>query len=238
MEPSDRNRRAWDEVHRRRAGVLRGRLGIPEHVRVWLPDLTGRHVLHLQCGTGESTVELAELGALVTGVDISSEALAVARERTPEGVAWVQGDVHALPLELRRARFDLVFTGGGVLTWIQDLGVWAAAIEAALRPGGHLLLFDEHPVHACLDGALRWRHDYFDDSAHVHVGWAHFELPGEPAREEKDERLWRLGQVLTALAQAGLVVRRVEEYPATLPASRVQTQRVPGEFVLVASKRT
>lgn len=236
MEPTDRNRRAWNEVHGRRARVLEGRLGIPDHVRAWLPDLRSRHVLHLQCATGESTVELAELGALVTGVDISSEALAVARERAPERVAWLQADVHALPVELGRGRFDLVFTGGGVLTWLQDLDAWAGGIEAALRPGGHLLLYDEHPVRACLDESLRWRQDYFDDSVQVYVGWGHFDLPGEPAREEKHERLWRLGQVLTAVARAGLLVRRVEEYPATSPLGRVQSQRVPGEFVLVATK--
>jgi SAM-dependent methyltransferase len=236
MEPTEQNRRAWDEVHRRRADALSGRLGIPDHVRPWLPEVAGRHVLHLQCATGESTVELAEQGALVTGVDISSEALAVARERAPDGVAWLQADVHELPLELRRGRFDLVFTGGGVLTWLDDLRAWSEGIEAALRPGGFLLMYDEHPARYCLDDSLHWREDYFDDSAQLHVGWEHFELTGEPAREEKQERFWRLGQVVTAIAQAGLVLRRLEEYPATSPLWRVQSQRVPGEFILVATK--
>ena len=61
MEPTDLNRRAWDEVHRRRTTAMRGRLGLPQVVRAALGELTGRRVLHLQCATGESTVELAAL---------------------------------------------------------------------------------------------------------------------------------------------------------------------------------
>lgn len=235
MEPTEQNRRAWDEVHRRRSASLGGRLRIPEHVRERLPDLQGRHVLHLQCGTGEETAELADRGALVTGVDFSEEALAVARERRPE-IAWVRADVQALPLELRRGRFDLVYTGGGVLTWLHDLDGWAAGIHGALRPGGFLLLYDEHPVLPCLDEFLHWRDDYFDDAPRSGVGWSHFRLEGEPAREQKVERFHRLGEVLTALAQSGLVLRRVEELPA-VTSWRRQSARVPGELVVVAARR-
>ncbi|MGH3104888.1 MAG: class I SAM-dependent methyltransferase [Gaiellaceae bacterium] len=234
MEPTEHNRRAWDEVHRRRAESMREQLGIPPLVRERLPSLEGKHVLHLQCATGESTAELVDLGALVSAVDISAEALAVGRERTPS-VAWVHADVHALPLELRRARFHLVYTGGGVLYWLHDLDAWAGGIVAALRPGGYLVLYDEHPVLGCLDAALRWREDYFDETVHVDVGWEHFELTGEPAHEPKHERFWRLGQIVTALARAGLTIRRLEEFPS-LHSERRQDPRVPGEFILVARK--
>jgi SAM-dependent methyltransferase len=235
VEPTEQNRRAWDEVHRRRAEGMAGRLQIPEHVRERLPELTGRSVLHLQCATGEETAELAQRGALVTGVDVSEEALAVARERWPD-IAWVRADVHALPVELRRGRFDLVFTGGGVLTWLQNLDAWAAGIYAALRPGGFLLLYDEHPVLICLDDFLHWREDYFDESAEPSVGWTHFDLQGDAAQEPKVERFWRVGQIVTALAQAGLVIRRLEELPA-VSSWRRRDARVPGELVLVAARR-
>ena len=234
MEPTEHNRRAWDEVHRRRAQVMAGQLGIPTLVRERLPQLAGKHVLHLQCATGESTAELAELGALVTGVDISSEALALAHEHAPSA-AFVQGDVHALPVELRRGRFDLVYTGGGVLAWLQDLGAWAAGIAAALRPGGELFLYDEHPVLACLDVSLRWREDYFEEDVLVNVGWEHFDLTGPPAEEEKHERFWRLGQIVTAVIDAGLVLRSLEEFPSLIEWRR-QDPRVPGDFTLRAEK--
>ena len=234
MEPTEHNRRAWDEVHRRRAEALRGQLGLPSVVRSALGHVEGRRVLHLQCATGESTAELAELGALVTGVDISGEALAVARERWPE-MSWVQADVHALPQELTRGRFDLVYTGGGVLVWLHDLAAWARGVAAALRSGGDLLLHDEHPVAMCVDQALRWRGDYFDEAVEVNVGWEHFDPGPEPVVEEKHERFWRLGQIATAVAGAGLVVRQLEEYPGQSSWRRIAA-KVPGSFVLLARK--
>jgi SAM-dependent methyltransferase len=234
MEPTDQNRRAWDEVHRRRAEALAGQLGLPDVVRAAVGHVAGKRVLHLQCGTGESTAELADLGALVTGVDISAEGLAVARERSP-GISWVQADVHALPAELTRARFDLVYTGGGVLVWLHDLGAWARGIAATLRPGGDFLLHEEHPVAMCVDQNLRWREDYFDESVNVDVGWEHFDLRGAPPTEEKHERFWRLGQVVTAIAGAGLVVRQLEEYPGA-SSWRRRPSTLPGSFVLLARK--
>jgi SAM-dependent methyltransferase len=234
MEPTDRNRRAWDEVHRRRAAAMRGQLGLPEVVRAALGDLEGRRVLHLQCATGESTAELAELGALVTGVDLSGEALDVARASRPE-IAWVQADVQDLPSELKRGRFDLVYAADGVLPWLHDLDAWAGGIAAALRPGGDFLLHEEHPVAQCVDPSLRWREDYFDEELRVYRGWSHFELPGPPAAEDKVERFWRLGRIVNAVVGAGLVVRQLEEYPAAGSWRRL-TPRVPGKFTLLARR--
>jgi len=234
MEPTDRNRRAWDEVHRRRTEAMRGKLGLPTIVRNALGDIGGRRVLHLQCATGESTAELQELGGLVTGVDISGEALAVARERWPD-IAWVQADVQALPQELTRARFDLVYAADGVVAWLHDLDAWAHGIAGALRSGGDFLLHEEHPVAQCLDASLRWREDYFDEGTFVNVGWEHFDLGGDPAREEKHERFWRLGQIVSAVAAAGLVVRQLEEYPGDRSWRRLPA-KIPGAFILLARK--
>lgn len=234
MEPTDKNRRAWDEIHRRRAQAMQGQLGLPQVVRSALGDLAGKRVLHLQCATGESTAELAELGAFATGVDISSEALDVARERWPD-IAWVQADVEDIPSELKRGRFDLVYTADGVLVWLPDLDAWANGIAAALRSGGDFLLHEEHPVAMCVDESLRWRDDYFEEDLQVHRGWSHFELTGPPATEEKVERFWRLGQVVTALASAGLVLRQLEEYPGTSSWRRLPS-RVPGSYILSARK--
>lgn len=236
MEPTEHNRRAWDEIHRRRTEAMAGQLGIPDAIRERLPAVEGKHVLHLQCATGESTAELAELGALVTGVDISNEALAVAHERAPTA-AFVHADVHELPLQLTRGRFDLVYTGGGVFHWLHDLDAWAAGINAALRVGGTLLAYDDHPVAACVDAASRWREDYFDETPYVGVGWRHFELPGEAASEQKHERFWGLGQIVTAVAAAGLTVRSLEEFSSIYKTHwRKQDPRVPGQFVLLAAK--
>ena len=208
MEPTDDNLRAWEETHRRRVNVA----GLPSPVRHALADLQGKRVLDLQCGTGESAAQLAQLGATVTGVDSSSEALVFARERWPS-ILWIQSDVQELPRELRRGRFDLVYSGGGVIAFLDDLDAWAKGVASALGDGGDLLLYDEHPVAACVDGLMHWRESYFDES-----------LPA------------RLGQIVTAIAAAGLQVRALEEYPQRPGNVRRQDARVPGTFLLHARR--
>ena len=65
----------------------------------------------------------------------------------------------------------------------------------------------------------------------------HFDLPGEPAQEEKHERFWRLGQIVTAVADSGLVLRSLEEFSTIYETYwREKDPRVPGQFVLIAAK--
>src|SRR5207248_7154637 len=103
MEPTEENRRAWDKLQRARIEASTEQPGIPEPIRELLPDLTGKHVLHEQCGTGEVSAELASLGAMVTGIDMAEEALIAARRQFP-GLLFLQGDPHELPVNLRRRR--------------------------------------------------------------------------------------------------------------------------------------
>jgi len=234
VQPSDQNRRAWDEIHRRRTEATAGQLGIPPLIKELMPDVEGKHVLHLQCATGESTAGLVELGALVTAVDISAEALDIARERAPD-VAYYHADVNELPLELHRGRFDLVFTGGGVLVWLNDLDAWASGIASALKPGGSLLLYDAHPVTQCVDHLGHWRDDYFDDSPLVTTGWEHVELSGPAASEDKYERYWRLEEIVAAVTGAGLGLTRLAEFQ-TLYRGLRRDRRVPWDFALIAEK--
>ena len=212
MEPTEHNRQAWDEIHRRRSLDPMDEVGIPEPIRARLPDVAGKHVLHLQCGTGEATAELVELGALVTAIDLSEEALALARQRVQD-VAYFHAEVQSLPVEVRRGRFDLVF-GSGVLEWLDDSAAWATGVASALRPGGELLLYDEHPVSGHIDDSLRWRGDYFAASSPPQLGF-----------------------FVTTLTEAGLFIRSLEEFPApALYPWRHQTPHVPRQFVLRAHK--
>ena len=84
MEPTDQNRRAWDEIHRTRTRAASEQLLIPKQIFDLIPDVEGKHVLHLQCATGEATAQLVERGALVTAVDLSAEDIEIARERVFE----------------------------------------------------------------------------------------------------------------------------------------------------------
>ncbi|HZC31369.1 MAG TPA: methyltransferase domain-containing protein, partial [Gaiellaceae bacterium] len=174
MEPTDENRRAWNAIHRERRPA---RTGLPRIVEATLGDLSGKRVLSLQCGTGESSARLAELGAIVTAVDPVDALLDEARERWPS-ILWIEAEADALPAELRRGRFDLVYSPEGVLQRVADLTTWTRGLVGAMRAGGELLVYDDHPAALCLDGLQHWHYDYFA------------------------EGFWRLGQIVTALVRA------------------------------------
>jgi SAM-dependent methyltransferase len=203
VEPTDHNRRAFDEAHRTSENVLQVP-GMPERIRERLQGATGHRVLQLFSGTGRESVDLADLGALVTGVDDDADAVEAARRRAPE-LPWVHADVHALPPELLLGRWDLVYLGYGSLRRLRAAEPFLGGVAAALRPGGVLLLHDEHPAATALDAFGRWRGDYF-----AAVG---------------------LGELVTAASAAGLVIRGLEEWPgkdARIPGHVVLAAEKPG----------
>jgi len=208
MEPTDTNRRMFDEVHRRQG---EGRAALPAIVKQTLGDLTGKNVLHVHCGSVEASAELAEQGAVVTAIEPDEALLDSARERWPS-ILWIAADAQELPANLRRGRFDLVYSPEAVIASLSDLDAWAAGMAAAVRAHGELLVFDDHPVSACVDGLLHWHADYFDD------------------------RVVRLGRIVTALVRAGFKVEALEEYPLDASGRR-HDRRVPGSFLLYASRQ-
>ncbi len=158
----DANRANWNEratLHAARDGsgygVLRyveDRDALSDVVRFDQPllgDLTGKRAVHLQCHIGTDTLSLARLGARVTGLDFSENAVAEARRlvaETGDAVDFVRSDVaHALDV-LPTGAFDLVYTGIGALCWLPSITEWAGVVADLLAPGGTLHIREGHPV--------------------------------------------------------------------------------------------
>ena len=72
MEPTDQNRRAWDEIHRSRTRAASEQLLIPEQIFDLIPDVEGKHVLHLQCATvftgGDVLSSIRDLDQWLAGI--------------------------------------------------------------------------------------------------------------------------------------------------------------------------
>lgn len=112
-------------------------------------NLAGSRILEIGCGTGASTVAMAEQGAIVTGIDINPQALAAARDRCAlYGVqaSFVQGNASTeLPTITRRSQYDAIifFAVMEHLTWNERLACIRAAWE--LLGSGQFLLVVEAP---------------------------------------------------------------------------------------------
>lgn len=116
----------------------------------------GQPALDVCCGTGDVALALARRGARVTGLDFSSEMLAVARRRAQArnlAVDFVPGDALALPFP--DATFDAVTISYGLRN-LADFTAGLAEMVRVLRPGGRLLVLDfGKPTHRV------WRAVYF-----------------------------------------------------------------------------
>ena len=107
-------------------------------VREILDDLPLGVALDVACGTGRHSAYLAALGHVVIGVDTSSEMLARARVKVPEG-EFYEADLHDLPVP--DDSVDVVVCAIA-LSHVPDLAEALAELVRVLRPNGHLVISD------------------------------------------------------------------------------------------------
>jgi SAM-dependent methyltransferase len=103
-----------------------------------------RTVLDLGCGTGNHALLLASRGYDVTGVDLSAEMLAIAREKADgarAGICYVAGDVRYVDAHGPYDAALLMFAVLGYQHTNGDVRAAFSNIRRHLRPGG-LLIFD------------------------------------------------------------------------------------------------
>jgi SAM-dependent methyltransferase len=258
-----RNRHGWDLRTRAHLGsrfydvasFRQGGLSLRPIEREELGDVRGRSLLHLQCHFGLDTLSWARLGARVTGADFSEEAIAAAAALAAEvgiDARFVCADLYKLPA-LLDDRFDIVVTTYGVLSWLPDLDGWARVVAHFLRPGGTFCLVEIHPmigVFSEVEGRLEVTDSLFEHGPYeTETVQTYADGLALPPHVEYNWS-WPIGEVVTALAGAGLRIERLRELPVDvrqrLPAM-VRGEdgfwRLPGDplpllFTCVATRPT
>ncbi|MFI9835747.1 class I SAM-dependent methyltransferase [Nonomuraea sp. NPDC051941] len=109
------------------------------------------HALDVGCGDGLLAGKLAARVPYVTGVDRSAEAIAMARERRPGNVSFLEGDY--LDGRLPEGKYDLV-TAVAVVHHA-DFGEAMDALAGLLAPGGRLVIVGNARDRTLLDGVVR-----------------------------------------------------------------------------------
>lgn len=189
-------------------------------------DVAGKRLLHLQCHFGLDTLSWARLGATVTGLDFSTAAVAEAT-RLASGLdldaRFVESDVYDAVAALGGERFDIVFTSYGALAWLPDIRQWAEVVADLVAPGGFFYIAEIHPASQVLDDEpgveeLRVGYPYWTPEG----GPLRFEEAGTYADHDADielpEYVWLhgLGDIVTSLLDAGLVLDFLHEHPVTV----------------------
>jgi SAM-dependent methyltransferase len=242
---------AWTRVHERSAfydleGFKRGGVRLRDYEVAEIGAVAGKDLLHVQCHFGIDTLSWARLGARVTGADFSERGIELARSVAAEigiDARFVVSNVYDLPANLD-GDFDIVYTSRGVLGWLPDVRGWAKVVAHFIRPGGIFYITEVHPVIQAFEtegvapGELRLRYPYWEHreplTFEVHGSYA------DPTADVHDmkEYGWNhsLGEVATALIDAGLRIESIREYPFVDWAMDVLVQshdgryRLPGEL--------
>jgi SAM-dependent methyltransferase len=204
---------------------IAGRNTLKPVEREELGDVSGKTLLHLQCHFGLDTLSWARLGATVTGLDFSEQAVATAgglAERT--GIAdatFVCGNVYDAP-SLIDGQFDIVFTSYGALCWLGDLARWASAAAALVRPGGVLYVAEFHPFAQIFDDEpdvteLRPRYPYFPGGPPVRFDGegTYADLGATLTNRVKYNFPYTVAGVVSSVIDAGLRVEFLHEFPFT-----------------------
>jgi SAM-dependent methyltransferase len=189
-----------------------------------LGELHDLDLLHLQCHLGTETIAFANRGAKATGLDLSGAAIAEAQviaQRAGVDVDYVHANVYDAAEVLGRNRFDVVYTGKGAVCYLPDLPRWAAVVADLLRHGGVLYIVEFHPVLQSLspkpdpgDGPeLNLRHDYLGGRGAIERSASTTYTDGPELENAPHAYEWMhgLGEMITALIDAGLKIDRLRE---------------------------
>ncbi len=229
-EYTEANRRHWDEIVPIHAtsefydveGFRMGRLTLGSVEQEELGDVRGKSLLHLQCHFGLDTLSWARKGALVTGIDFSPHAIETAQALAREAgidARFLVSDLYGLPERLD-GQFDIVFTSKGVLCWLPDIEGWARVAEHFVRPGGTFYMVEFHPFAQVFDDApkgrdLRVRYRYFhtDEPERFEEDGTYADLSAHVESQVTYEWRHTLGDVVSALVDAGLRIEFLHEFP-------------------------
>ncbi|MFT4662417.1 MAG: SAM-dependent methyltransferase [Patiriisocius sp.] len=238
------NRKSWNrktEVHitsvfYNNEEFIKGKSSLNPVELELLGDIRGKKVLHLQCHFGQDTISMARLGADVTGVDLSDQAILRAKElavKTSQAAHFVNCDIYDLPNHLDE-KFDIVFTSYGTIGWLPDLNRWGEIVNRYLKPKGKFLIVEFHP--------FVWMYD--DSFDHIKYPYSsnepiHESEVGTYANADHQENfdyvMWNhgLSHVVNSLIKNGLTINLMDEYDySPYDIFEGSIERAPNQFVI------
>lgn len=171
-----------------------------------LPDVTGKSVLDAGCGPGKYAEILLERGAVVTGIDLSTNMVRLARERNGDRGHFFVHDLSAPLGMFADGSFDMVLSAL-TMDYVQDWAPVVREFHRVLKPGGILVMSTEHPFFTFNFFESK---QYFETEP-VKCTWRGF---GEPVEIHNFRR--PLGAMLSALTDNGFYIDKLLE-PRPVP---------------------
>jgi len=194
---------------------IKGRSSLHDLEEKEVGDVNGKTLLHLQCHFGLDTLSWARKGATVTGIDISDDSIELANKLKSQigidSARFIRSNLYDLTNHLDE-QLDIVFTSYGALWWMSDIKKWAQIAARYVKPGGFFYISEGHPFFSMFDEHQKIFEPYFNQGAEVYENEADY-CDEELVIEKEIGWRWPIGEIVTALAQAGLRIEFLHEQP-------------------------
>jgi len=210
-------------------------------------DVKGKTVAQLCCNNARELLSIKSLGAAkITGFDFSEAFLAQGRELADVGsieAELVQTEIAKIPAAYD-GRFDIAVVTIGVLGWMPDLAEFFATARRVLKPSGHLVVYEQHPILNMYDDRDKRVSPVADESY----------FRSEPYRSDNGLDYWanqdyeakpcywtfhKMSDVVMSLLRADFVLEDFREFPhnvGTHDHLENQPQQLPLSFILVGQR--
>ncbi len=208
------NQKGWNNV----APLFYGGTALPKYGPLaetedelnLIPDLSGKSILELGCGSGHTLAYLRENrnASYLWGLDLSEEQIRFTREllckkNIPAKLFLASMDENP---GIPENYFDLVVSIYA-LGWTPDLCHTLGLVYSYLKPGGAFIFSWEHPVYQCLEyntdlDKYIFERSYQKEGPEFHPTWKGVEIFINPRK---------MSTYVNALIQSGLVLDQLIE---------------------------
>ena len=257
---TESNRRAWNEATRYHQDAKQEKFfrefkkpGYSTLDRVVTAEinrigLAGKRVGQICCNDGREVLSLINLGAKsAVGFDISDDAINEAKRLSESSgieCEFVRSDVYEISASYD-ATFDFIYISIGVFGWMPDLEKFFAVVSRLLKPGGDLLIYEQHPFADVFDQEnrsepLKIVNPYFNDKPLADDSgmdyWGGKQYKGEIS-------YWffhTLGEIIGGMIRSGIEIRWFQEYDRDISSCWEHIEktgkRLPLSYILLGKK--
>lgn len=210
--------------------------------------IQGKSVVQVGCNNGRELLSTFSLGSSSgLGIDQSEAFIEQAERLNARAGApcrFLCSDIFDLPSDAPNG-FDIALITIGVLNWMPDLRRFFAVVADLMTDGGRLVIYETHPFLEMFDPAssapFQPTCSYFRRAPIVETAALVYDGSRPGPVTESYWFVHRLGDVLNACIEAGLQIRRLEEYPHSIREVDYdiyagQSTQLPMCFTLIATK--
>ena len=155
------------------------------------------------------------MGAKVTGIDFSDEAIDFAQNLAKElemRTEFICANVYDFELAKKNS-FNTVFNSYGIVGWLPDLKKWAKVIHENLAEKGRFILVDFHPALWMFNDDFNdIEYSYFNDDPYIEITKGSY---ADSSNDKKTTSIWwshSLSEITMAFINEGFSLTNFKEY--------------------------